>query len=306
MNNDLFDTRFDETEERNILDEINLIFNEEKITIDKFSKILKIGLKNSGLGRIPSMQDQVIMGDVDRSRSRKTKVVFIIGLNDGVFPSVNKNEGFFDDADREFLKEDGIELAKGTLENLYDDNFNIYKAFTTAEEKLFLSYSQSDIDGKSLRASTLILKIKKIFPEIEEESDILLNEEKINNYLINKNNTEKIKKENIEKLYGDKLNTSISKLEKYNSCPFSYFLQYILKIKEKEELKVQSLDTGSFMHEVIDSFFQEINNTEKNNLKNISDEEIEEIINKIIEEILLKNNNYIFTATEKYKLLVIR
>lgn len=60
------------------------------------------------------------------------------------------------------------------------------------------------------------------------------------------------------------------------------------------------------MHDVINSFFEEINNLEKNKLKNISDEEIEKIINKIIDEKLLKNNNYIFTATEKYKLLVIR
>ena len=78
------------------------------------------------------------------------------------------------------MKEKNIELAKGTLENLYDDNFNIYKAFTTAEEKLFLSYCQSDTDGKSLRPSTLILKIKKIFPKLIEKNDIL---EKENIYI---------------------------------------------------------------------------------------------------------------------------
>ena len=114
-----------------------------------------------------------------------------------------------------------------------------------------------------------------------------------------------INKENIDKLYGNKLNTSVSKLEKYNSCPFSYFMQYILKIKEKEELKIQSFDTGSFMHDVINTFFIEINYSE-NKLINITDKEIEEKINKIVDEKLLKNTNYIFNATEKYKLLVVR
>ena len=33
--------------------------------------------------------------------------------------------------------------------------------------------------------------------------------------------------------------TSISKLERYRSCPFSYYLQYGLKIKPQEELKIQ-------------------------------------------------------------------
>ena len=331
----------------NILDEINLIYGDEKITLDKFNQLLKIGLKNSGLGKIPGTQDQVIMGDIDRSRSRKTKVVFILGLNDGEFPSINKNQGFLDDEDREELKNDGIEIAKGTLENLYDDNFNIYKAFTIAEEKLFLSYSGADSEGKSLRPSNLIFRIKKMFPNLKEESDIvnennleIINEKKLyedlilnlnnieeneklfytvfkyyqknkkynleeNINYINHNMYENIKNENINKLYGNKLNTSISKLEKYQSCPFSYFLQYILKLKEKEELKVQSIDTGSFMHEVIDEFFEEINNSNIN-LKNISDEGIEKIINNIIEEKLNNNNYYIFTATEKYKLLVTR
>ena len=56
-----------------------------------------------------------------------------------------------------YLKEKGIELAKTTKEQIYDENFNIYKAFGVAEEKLYLSYSASDNDGKGLRKSVLIL-----------------------------------------------------------------------------------------------------------------------------------------------------
>ena len=48
----------------------------------------------------------------------------------GSFPSVNNNEGFLNDTDRENLKKIDIELAKTTLEALYNDNFNIYKAST--------------------------------------------------------------------------------------------------------------------------------------------------------------------------------
>src|SRR5699024_7554778 len=112
------------------------------------------------------------MGDVDRSRTHKVKAIFIIGLNDGIYPSINKNEGFLGDDDRNYLKEKGIELAKGTLENLYDDKFNIYKAFTTAENMIFLSYSSADTDGSALRPSIYISKIKKMFPKLIEESDI--------------------------------------------------------------------------------------------------------------------------------------
>ena len=332
-----------------ILDEIVLIFKDDKITIDKYVKILKVGFKNSSLTKIPGTQDQVILGDTDRSRSHKVKAIFIIGLNDGNFPSVHKDEGFFNDIDRQKLKEDGIELAKGTIDLLYEDNFNIYKAFTTAEEKLCLLYSSSDMQGKSLRPSMLINKIKKIYPKIVEKSDIIESENEILNEiatykkLINNindlkeqnkmddlwyyiyryyensekwnarlendlkgidytNKPEEIEKQNIEKLYGNKLTTSISKLEKHRSCPFSYYLKYGLKIKPQEQLKIQTINTGTFIHEIIDEFFTEIK--EKGiELEQITDEEV---IDKIIDEKLGQGKNYIFTSTAKYKVLVLR
>ena len=335
-----------------VLDEIVLIFQDDKMTIDKYEKILKIGLKNSGLGKIPGTQDQVILGDVDRSRSHKVDVVFIIGLNDGSFPSNNKDEGFLSDNDREVLKEDGIELAKTTLEQLYDDKFNIYKAFTTAEKQLYLSYSSSDKDGKSQRPSILITQIKKMFPNLKEESDVvskryeIVNKEvtyqelienisklkkkekiediwyEIYNYYksqegwneelskdleaINYSNLPTdIKKENIDKLYGNTLKTSVSRLEQYRRCPFSYYLQYGLKLKEKETLKIQSMDTGSFMHETIDNFFDYVRE-EGLELSEIDEEKIFEIVSNIVEENLKSSRNMIFTATTKYKILVRR
>lgn len=338
----------------NILDEIVLIFKNEKITIDKYRQILKIGLKNSELGKIPGTQDQVIVGDVERSRSHKVDTIFIIGLNDGSFPSINKAEGFFGDKDREILKEDGVELANGTIDNLYEENFNIYKVFSTAEKRLYLSYASSDFEGKSLRPSMLVSKIKKMFPKLKEQSDVIqknyeitnvektyqellenisqLQENKeINNiwysifeyYKGNEswyeklekdlqgidytNIPENIKPEIIEKLYGNTITTSVSKLEKFAGCPFSYYLQYGLRIKEKEELKVQSFDTGSFMHEMIDEFFKKVKQENIILAELVSEEEkIQDIVNKVLKEKLDMGRNYNFVATSKYKVLVKR
>ena len=335
-----------------ILDEIVLVFGDEQITIDQYYKILKVGLRNSGLGKIPGTQDQVILGDVDRSRSHKVKIVFIIGLNDGVFQNVSNNEGFLNDEDREILKQDGIELAKGTIERLYEDNFNIFKAFTTAEEQIYLSYASTDREGKSLRPSILLHKIKKIYPYLEEESDLIskkyeiINEEivyeellenisklqkeedisdiwyHIYNYYKNKKDWQEkldndllglkytnlpsnINSENIDKLYGNTLSTSVSRLEQYRRCPFSYYLKYGLKIKEKEELKIHTFDTGSFMHETIDEFFKTIKE-EKIDLVDLEEEQILKIVSEIIDENLKLSKNFIFSTTAKYKVLVRR
>ena len=242
----------------------------------------------------------------------------------------------------------------GTIENLYEENFNIYKAFTTAEEQLYLSYASTDSEGKSLRPSMLIIKLKKIFLSLKEESDVItkkyeitnknvtyeqlleniykLNENEqiddiwymVYNYYKNQNDYQislkndlegleytnlpkDIDKEIVDKLYGNTLNTSVSRLEKYRSCPFSYYLQYGLKLKEKEELKVQSFNTGSFMHETIDSFFQLVREENLSLAQLMTDEEmIEKLVAQIIEEKLKLSSNYIFTATSKYKILVKR
>lgn len=332
----------------NILDEINMIFKDQKMTFGEYKNILKSGLEFSKMGKIPEVIDQVIIGDVERSRSHKTNTLFILGLNDGVFPASNYSEGFLNDADRNYLKENGIELAKGSLENLYEDQFNIYKAFTTAENDIYLSYVSSDEEGKAKRPSTLITKVKKIFPNLKEASSVikedinittpkatfcellenirnLKNGQEIDNiwksvylwynknsewkYTLqkairafeNKNNPERISDINIKRLYGNVLKTSISRLEQYRRCPFSFHLKYGLKLKEKEELNIKPIDTGSFMHDVIDTFFEQAEN-----IKNITEEEIERKVNQIINEKLLLSKNYIFTSTPKFVVLTNR
>lgn len=335
-----------------LFDEIMLVFGEEKTNFDKYISTLKIGLKNTGLGKIPATQDEVIVGDVSRSRSHKVKAVFIIGINDGEFPSVYKDEGFFNDKDREYLKEQGFELANGSLENLYEENFNIYKAFTVAEEKLFLSYASSDNEGRTLRPSILITKMKKIYSNLQETSDIISQEkeiitknntfdnliEKLNDYQEGKdvediwfdvlnyyendalwksrllkslegitytNIPEQIKPEFVKKLYGETLHTTISRLERYRSCPFSFYLEYGLKLKEKKSLKLDPIDTGSFMHEVIDTFFENVSN-KKISIKEIENADIEKIVKQIVEEKLNLTSNYIFKSIPKFIILTNR
>ena len=335
-----------------VLDEIVLVFGDNTISFENYMNTLKTGFGSQDLGTIPMAQDQVVIGDVDRSRSHKVRAVFIIGLNDGNFPSVNKSEGFLNDNDRESIKEHGVELSKGTLEKIYEDNFNIYKAFSTPEEKLILSYSSSNAEGKALRASTLIPKLKKMFPELKEQSDIIgkfaeidlknitfenliseldrfRNGEEIDSKWFNvydifandadwrgklesavqalnyTNKPEKISKENLDKMYGDTLQTSVSKLEQYRRCPFSYYLTYGLQLNDRDISKVEAVDTGSFMHDVIDTFF-DILDSRGIAAKEVEDDELEEIVEQIVSEKMELERNFIFKTSAKYINLIRR
>ncbi|MDR0978680.1 MAG: helicase-exonuclease AddAB subunit AddB [Lachnospiraceae bacterium] len=332
-----------------VLDEIVISLGDKNITFEKYKEILKIGFNESSLKKIPTTLDEVTVGDIDRSKSKKISVAFIIGINDGVFPAVNTNEGFLNDADRILLKEHGLEVAKGTLEMLYEDQFNIYKAFCMAEEVLNLSYVSSDKEFKGVRPSILISKIKRIYPNLIEKSQIgnidneiyienttfdeLLknirkaeNGENINkiwydvyawfkksdvwgaklesalNAMTAINATQNLSKEVIEKLYGSTLKTSVSRLEQYQNCPFSFYLKYGLKLKEKEIFEIRAIDSGSFMHEIIEEFFERIQ-AEGINVKEISKEKIILITNSIIEEKLAIKKNFIFASSAKFIVL---
>lgn len=333
-----------------VLDEIVLIFNDEKMSFDRFNKILQIGISKSEFGSIPTFFDQVLFGDIGRSKTKDIKVLFLIGLNDGVIPNIVKDEGFFNDKDRELLKENNVELAKNSLELLYEDQFNIYKVLSMPKHKLFLSYAISDKEGKSLRQSILVTQIKKIFPNITEDSDVINDKFEITtkegtlDYAVEKyqkfldeedvkeseldviawyrkyekeritkifraakftNIPEIISVENIKKLYGNSLRTSVSRLEQYKRCPFAFHMKYGLKLSEEEEFKIRALDTGNFMHEVIDEVFERIED-EDLNIKEITKDELFNIISDIINKKLGMSKNYIFSSSPKFVALTKR
>ena len=332
-----------------ILEEINKIFKDESVSFEKYKEILMIGFNSSDLGKIPLYQDIVILCDTERSRNSKIKAAFIIGLNDGIFPAKQSQEGFLNDKDRDTLKLNGIEIAKNSIDAVYEQEFNFYRTFTLPSKLLYITYASSDKDGSSIRPSIILKKIKRMFINITEESDVITeyfditNEEasfeealrmykmylegeikelpekwiKVLIYFYNKkrkeflrcisgikysNLSQTIDKKNLYKLYKGNISTSISRIESYRRCPFAFHLSYALKLKEKEELKINPIDTGSFMHEVIENFFDYINDNGLN-IKNIEDDNIEEIVSKIINNILSSSKYYIFTYSKKYIML---
>lgn len=334
----------------NVLDEMVLVYENEEMNFDKFNNILQIGLSKSEFGTIPATLDEVVLGDMDRTRLNNVKYLFVLGMNDGVIPSIVKNEGFLNDADREFLKQNGLDVAKGTIEQIYENQFNIYKIFSGIENKLYISYPVADKDGKNLRHSVLITKIKNMFKNIKESSDVIKKDFKIslkdssfddaiskykeyletgkiddwwldvlNWYYINEkekflkvlkglddtNISSNISRKNVEILYGNTMKTSISRLEQYRRCPFSFHLKYGLKLKEPEEFNIRSIDTGSFMHDIIDTFFNYV--LDKNiDISSLEEDELKQIIYDIIDERLNMSKNYIFTSTPKYIVLTER
>lgn len=334
----------------NILDEMVDVLGEEQISFDKFLNTLKMGISNHKIGIIPPTKDQIIIGDIERTRSSHIKILFIVGVNDGNFPRAFSDEGFINDREREELLNDGIEIAKDTKKLLIEENFNIYKAFAVPSDKLYLSYPTSTMENKPLRPSFIIKQLKNIFPNLKEKSMVvddeiiavnlngslprLLNKirdyvdgEEISDYWKNvylwyknndieridkistalnyKNTIEYMNKYLTKKLYGENINGSVSKLEKYISCPFSYYLRYGLKAKEREMYRLENPDLGSFLHEVIDRFSKYVL---ENDIvwRDLEREECDKIVDIIIEVVLGDFKHNLLNSSARLKQLSIK
>jgi len=59
-------------------------------------------------------------------------------------------------------------------------------------------------------------------------------------------------------LFGDTIMSSISRMEKYASCAYSYFLQYGLSLKERQLYGFETKDMGTIFHGVMERFSQKL------------------------------------------------
>ena len=78
-----------------------------------------------------------------------------------IVPKTDKN-GILSNSDRVFLKDKGIELSPDSEYQTYEELALIYSSLTSAEDKLFLSYSLHDESNKSITPSQVVHNIKDI------------------------------------------------------------------------------------------------------------------------------------------------
>lgn len=153
------------------LDQFVEIMGEKSMSLEDFRNIFYEGISRHEVGIIPPALDQVIVATLDRSRSTSVKALFFMGLNDTYVPHVGKDSPILLDDDKKKLKDMGVNLPSETGNTMADEALSIYSALSKANDKLFLSYSLSaGEDGKALRPSTIINRIKTLFVKLHESS----------------------------------------------------------------------------------------------------------------------------------------
>lgn len=152
------------------------LLGEEKVSLKEYRELLETGLSKAKVGLIPAGVDQILVGDMERTRLKDIKVLFFLGVNDGMVPKAAKGGGILSDMERELLKESKVELAPTRRESIYTEQFYLYLNLTKAEKYLYLTYSFNGSDGKERKPSYLIGKISRMFPDALEEKSTTVEE----------------------------------------------------------------------------------------------------------------------------------
>ncbi len=101
-----------------------------------------------------------------------------------------------------------------------------------------------------------------------------------------KNSTGRLSKEVARRLYEQPLTLSVSKLETFAGCPFHFFAQYGLQLSERDRLKIRGVDTGNFMHDVMQDYAASVNALGENCWKEMSQAQQEELLQTCIDRAL--------------------
>lgn len=324
-----------------LFDKVVDFLGEETLSIKEYGDILDAGFEAARVGVIPPGNDKVTIGDIERTRLNHIKVLFFIGVNDGIVPKAGNTGGIISQFEREKMAQCHLELAPGAREKVFLQRFYLYLNVTKPSDFLYVTFSKVNADGKALRRSYFIGTLLKLFPkkevaEIDETHSIdcivtpkssmeffleglekykyssdannekLHKEERFWNvlaawYLQQEDFSKEVKElffaayrtygnEPISRaaakaLYGNVLENSVTRLERFAACAFAHYLDYGLHLKERSILEFASVDMGNLYHDALEHFAKKVDASEYtwfNVPANVQEEWIEQSMDEAV------------------------
>lgn len=284
-----------------LLDKLVEILGEEKISLKDFRQLMETGLQGLRIGIIPPTADQVLVGDVVRTRLNRVRALFFVGVNEDSIPGKGGGSGILSEPDRDILEKMDVELTPTAREELYIQKFYLYLHLTKPSHLLTLSYSRSSASGNPIGPAYLIGVLQKLFPGVSVEAvrepeggrgvwhkedglRLLIDGmrhmgkrpapdwwRELLSWFIRREGWREEARRLLEAasyrkeqdrigaavakaLYGGVLQNSVSRIERYAACAYAHFLQYGLRLREREEYVFRPLDMGNILHGALERF----------------------------------------------------
>ena len=287
----------------NAIDQMAAIMGDAPMSPLEFNGLFSLVLSGYDVATIPTSLDEVTVGSADQICPPESKCVFLLGVNDGLFPKVRGAQGIFSEEERGQLDNLGVFMGKSTREKLFDEQFLMYSAVSIASNEVYFCCPRADMAGQALLMSQVAHTLLVLFPRLNrvEGSEIGIFDQMqspdsimriaAENYYNRQHLMKKeedygvlyrlLESEEAFKSWNDRLtcasqkgnapwlmlclpenigekekNLSPSKIEKFYSCHFAYYMQYLLRARVRRPIYVSGAEIGIFVHAVLEEFFQ--------------------------------------------------
>lgn len=323
------------------LENLALAFGDQTLPLREWLPIIDAGLANQTVGVIPPMLDQVLVGAIDRSRNPDLKLVILLGLNETVFPARPEEPGLLTNADREHLLNLGINLSGTNRRQLAQERYLGYIACTRPTERLVVTYCLRDEQDRTLNRSAFVDQLCRLFPALKVEtalSSVPWNDcEHISELVAatfegdERSGVSFLPKELqvlprisrlqherevfrsatldqrlaprlAEYLHGMTLETSVSRLEEYAACPFRFAVTVGFRAEERKVFRLDSRHQGSFQHEVLARFHQELQ-AEGKQWRDLDPKEARKRIQTVAEKVMPEYEQGLLQSTEQSRFM---
>lgn len=334
-----------------IFDKFIELLGEEYLPLKEYCDLLDAGFEEAKVGVIPPAIDEVIVGDMERTRLKEIKVLFFVGANDVFIPGNMSGNGLLSEQDRKVFEAQKVPLAPSGKEKIYIQKFYLYMNLTKPSDKVYISYSKVSGEGKSIRPAYFLQDLKRLYPLIhvqeEEEkkfTEIELTKKAGISYIISglqrrreeitdewlelymsyrkdkdwegvidnlieagfyKMPEDRLSRKMAEKLYGEKIEGSVTRLERFSACAFAHFLSYGLRLKERKEYRFEAVDLGNIFHRAIEIFSR---NLVKSGYTwtTLPEETAEEMIEESVEMSITDYGNTVLYSSARNEYMITR
>ena len=271
------------------LEQCAAILDQAPLGLEEFAQLLKLVLSQYDVGAIPVSLDRVTAGEAARLGDRRCAALFFLGADDGALPQVAPAPGLFTDDDRSLLASLGLELSPRLTDKLDREMTIVYAACARPDRRLTVSWAALGPQGEERRPSFLWERLRRLFPHIQPIREQALGEEfrlsaprpaleaagerpEVLSMLRDQAELASLVRrvergaglergrlcpDSVARLYGRKVPMSASRMDKYRSCHFSYFMQFGLRAKPRQAAGFQAPEYGTFVHYVLEHMLRD-------------------------------------------------
>ena len=116
---------------------------------------------------------------------------------------------------------------------------------------------------------------------------------------------ESISKDTAENLYGSENNFSVTRLEKFASCPYAHFLDYGLRLSDREEYGFEPMDLGNIAHKTLELFSRKAQDMNLS-WSDMDEETRNALVEQCVEETVEEYDMTILKSSSRNKYMVSR